>query len=156
MSTDNGKIFSERMQQARSPFPKYTIANLSRLTALVAGVLATIRLLGPQVSWMVFLVAYAFAPTIAMMISILLRRQPIAVRFVAAGLTLFFFASAVIVLCGLIYGTDAMLLASLGTLIEWPGQAAILSCLYLMHRGSFFGQVASAQLRQQSMGPEAD
>ena len=138
MSTDNGKIPCEGMRQPMSQFPKYTIANLCRLTALVAGILGTIRLLGPQASWMVFLVAYAFAPTIAMMIFILLRGQPAAVRVGAAGLTLVFFATTVIVLCGLVYGTEAMLLALLGTLIEWPGQAAILLCLYLMHRGSVF------------------
>ncbi len=125
----------EGIQQVGNQFPKYTIANLLRLTALLAGFLATVRLLGPQMSWGLFLVAYAFVPTIAMMICILLRRQSMAVRYGAAGLTLIVFATVMIILCGLSYGTDAMLLALLGTLIEWPGQAAILLCLHLIQRG---------------------
>ena len=130
------------MQQVRTQFPKYTIANLLRLTALLAGILATVRLLGPQ---MFFLVAYAFAPTIAMMILILLRRQSAAVRYGAAGLTLVVFATAMIILCCLMYGTQAIPLALLGTLIEWPGQAAILLCLQLIQHGSFCGRVASGE-----------
>ena len=83
--------------------------------------------------------------TIAMLIFILLRRQSAAMRCGAAGLTLVVFATTMIILCGLIYGTEAMQLALVGTLIEWPGQAAILLCLYLIHRGSSCGRVASGR-----------
>ena len=62
MSTESEKIPSDEMQQGiRNQFPKHTIADLLRMTAWVAGILATVRLLGPQMSWLVFLVAYAFA-----------------------------------------------------------------------------------------------
>lgn len=135
MSTESEPISLEKTPAADQQLPKFTIANLLRLTALVAGIAATLRLLGPQASWVVFLLAYGFAPTIAMIIYLALRGQPKAIRMIASGLTLFVFAAAMSIICGLVYDTDAMLLALLAAVIEWPGQIMILACLYLIHRG---------------------
>ncbi len=144
MSTPNEKkSLSDGMRPIGNQTPTYTIANLLRLTALLAGILATVRLLGPQRSQILFLVAYAFAPTIAMLVWILLRGQASAVRYGAAGLTLIAFATAMIIFCGLRFGAETMPLALLGTLIEWPGQAAILLCLHSIQRASSSERVVS-------------
>ena len=122
------------MQEIRNQLPRFRVRNLIGLTALLAVLFAAVRLLGPQHSWTMFLVAYAFAPTIAISIFLSLRRQPLATRWLTSGMTLVVFALSMIFFCGVNYGKEAMTWALVGTLIEWPGQAAVLVCLYLLQR----------------------
>jgi hypothetical protein len=115
--------------------PSYDVATILKITAAVALMLATVRLLGPTKSWMLFVTCYAFAPTIAMFVMWRLRRKSARHRYVSAGLTLLCFGSGMILLSGWFYGVQAMAVVVLGTLIEWPGQIAVLFCLRLIGGG---------------------
>ena len=124
-------IFSHVTNISKEP-PRYSLFELLKLTAITAVVLAALRILGPQKSWLVFVVCYAFAPTIAMLLVQRLSKYSLSVRCAAAVLTLISLATGMTVLCGLFYSAEAMLFVIFGTLIEWPGQLAILVCLRLI------------------------
>ena len=122
-----------RMKQTIArQLPRFNTTSLLRTTVVFALVFATVRWLGPQYSWTLFLVCYAFAPTLAVLAMLAMRNQSPLVRYSSAILLLLFFLLSASLLCGLIYGKDAMLFAVVGALIEWPGQIAILACLRWM------------------------
>jgi len=68
--------------------PRYSVSSLLKITAAAACLLAILNAIGPQKSWSVFIVCYAFAPTIAMLMLWLLRRHSDWFRYFVAGLTL--------------------------------------------------------------------
>lgn len=120
------------MAKLSEQLPRYNVRSLLRITLAMAAVFATLRLLGPRHSWTLFLVCYAFAPTLALLSMALLRKHSKQVRYIVAGLMLFCFVLGITILCGVFYGADAMVFALIGTGIEWPGQIGVLVCLQLM------------------------
>ena len=120
------------MSSVLKQLPRFNLLTLFRTTFLIALALATLRLLGPQKSWILFSICYGFAPTFALLSIYLHRNQSGLIRYGTAGLILLFFVFGMAVLCGLFYGVEAMVFVLIGTAIEWPGQIGILACLRMM------------------------
>ena len=117
------------MSQISSFCCRYSIFNILALMTLCAAIMGVARWLGPQWSWSCFLVAYAFAPSIAMAGLLVLPEHNPFVRYGTAAMTLVSLAIAMMLLCGIYYGGEAVWFALAGTLIEWPGQIGVLVCL---------------------------
>jgi hypothetical protein len=115
---------------------QFTIWNLLALTAAAAALMGAARLLGPQGSFSLFMIAYAFAPALALLNMLLLRDHAKSDRYLAGGLTLAFFVIVMLVLCGMSFGTEAIPIVLLATLIEWPGQIVVLLGLRLIAANS--------------------
>ena len=54
---------------------------------------------------------------------------PIHSRYSAGIATLVFFVIGMMILCGWSYGSQAIPVVLIGTVIEWPGQIMVLICL---------------------------
>ena len=115
-------------------FRKFTIRHLLTLTAVVAVGMGVIRLFGPTASRALLLAAYGFAPTIAMMVICLARQHSTRVKWMLGASTLALLALAMLLHSGLNYGRDALYFVALGTVIEWPGQIAVLTLLYRLRQ----------------------
>jgi hypothetical protein len=118
----------------------FTISHLLTLTAVFAVAMAVVRFLGPRASFSLLLVAYGFAPTIAMLVIYLAKNYSTRARWLLGASTLFLLALAMLLHSGLSYGSEAIYFVALGTVIEWPGQIAVLALLHLLR------QKPSAQL----------
>jgi hypothetical protein len=112
----------------------FTISHLLTLTAIFAVAMALVRLLGPRASVSLLLAAYGFAPSIAMLVIYLTRNYSMKARLFLGASTLAFLAFAMLLHSGLSYGSDALYFVILGTVIEWPGQIAVLALLHLMRQ----------------------
>ena len=112
----------------------FTISQLLSLTALVAITMSVVRLLGPSALFSLLLVAYGFAPTIAMLVMYLARHRSTKVRLLLGASTLALLAVAMLLHSGLSYGSESLYFVLLGTAIEWPGQIAVLTFLHLLRQ----------------------
>jgi hypothetical protein len=114
------------------PIQRYTIGNLLLLTAVSAVLMSVFRLLGPRLAFAVLAVTYGFAPTIAVLTIFLTRGSRPIQRGMAAALTLLLLAGLMLSCSIWFYGNEATKFVLLGTLIEWPGQLAVIGCLKLL------------------------
>ncbi len=122
------KCAADRAKQIR----KFTVSGLLELTGICAVSFALIRWLGLELSFSLLVLAYAFAPALALLAIHLMARYQRHVRYGAAAVILLFFAALMTMLCGLRFGEQAVPVVVVGTLIEWPGQLAVLVCLRLL------------------------
>ena len=111
---------------------RYTIGNLLLLTSICALLMGTFRLLGPRLAFAFLAVTYGFAPTIAVMTMLLTRGSRPIHRLIASGITLLLLAGLMLTCSIWFYGNEATKFVLLGTLIEWPGQLAVIGCLKLL------------------------
>lgn len=113
---------------------KFTISHLLTLTAIVAVAMALVRFLGPRASVSLLLVAYGFAPTIAMLVIYAAKHYSTRARLLLGASTLGILALAMLLHSGMKYGSDSLYFVVLGTVIEWPGQIAVLTFLHLVRQ----------------------
>ncbi len=112
----------------------FTIGHLLALTAILAMAMALVRALGPRASFSLLLVAYGFAPTIALLVIYAAKNYSTRARLSLGVSMLGLLALAMLLHSGLSYGSEAVYFVALGTVIEWPGQIAVLALLHLLRQ----------------------